>query len=112
MTTKTLELDNIERKIFWTLLTLLGLVAVFYLYSVLSLTFAVVDRRAITAKTHELANTVGSLESEYLNRSNSMTLAYAESLGFQEVNVKFADSSSAGIASASGMDGIKLSMAR
>ena len=101
MTTKTLDLNNIERKIFWALASLLGLVAAFYLYSVLTLTVAVVDRNNINRAAHELASTVGALEAEYLEQANSVTLAYAKDLGFKEVNAKYATET-----------GSKLSMAR
>lgn len=90
MTTKTLELSNIERKIFWGLAILLGVAVVFYLSSVITLTVAVVDRNNTNRATHELAKTVGTLESEYLKKANSVTLAYAQELGFKEVNAKFA----------------------
>lgn len=101
MTTKTLDLNNIERKIFWALVSLLGLVAVFYLYSVLTLTVAVVDRNNMNRAAHELASTVGTLEAEYLAQANSVTLAYAKDLGFHEVSAKF-----------TGDTGARLSMAR
>lgn len=101
MTTKTLDLNNIERKIFWTMMTLLGMVAAFYLYSVASLTIAAVDRNNINHTAHELANTAGALEAEYIAQANSITLAYAQNLGFHEVNEKF-----------TGSTGIKISMAR
>lgn len=102
MTTKTLDLSNIERKIFWALASLLGLVAVFYLYSVLTLTVAVVDRNNMNRAAHELAVTSGTLEAEYLTQANTITLAYAEDLGFKEVSKKFAGETF----------GTKLSMAR
>jgi len=90
MTTKTLEFNNIERKIFWILATALGVVVIFYLYSVLTLTVAVVDRNSMNASAHELASRASELETEYLSQTNSITLAYAETLGFSEVNAKFA----------------------
>lgn len=90
MTTKTLALMNIEKKIFWTLAALLGLSVGFYLYSILTLTVAVVDRNNTNRAVHNLASQVGNLEAEYLNQTNTMTLAYAKELGFTEVNAKFA----------------------
>lgn len=101
MITKTLDFNNIERKIFWILLALLGLVTAFYLYSVLSLTLAVVDRNDTNRRAHEIANSAGVLEAEYLAQANSVTLAYAQNLGFREVNAKF-----------TGNSGSKLSIAR
>lgn len=89
MTTKTLDLNNIERKIFWILASFLGITVSFYLYSVGSLTMAVVERDKINHTTHELALVSGALEAEYLARASKVTLAYAQNLGFQEVNAKF-----------------------
>ena len=90
MTTKTLELNNIERKIFWVLSTALAVVLSFYLYSALVITLAGVDRSNINRQAHELATTAGTLEAEYLAQVNRVTLAYAQNLGFHEVNAKFA----------------------
>lgn len=90
MTTKTLDLNNIEQKIFWVLALLVGVVVSFYLYSVVSLTIAVVDRNSMNNAAHQLANQASELETEYLSQTNSVTLAYAQSLGFHEVTAKFA----------------------
>lgn len=90
MTTQTLDFNNIERKIFWILASSLCLAMAFYLYSVASLTIAVVDRDQMKNAAHELAVKSSAIEEEYLTRASSITLAYAQSLGFQEVAVKFA----------------------
>ena len=89
MTTKTLELNNIERKIFWALSTALAGVLSFYLYSALVITLAGVDRSNINRQSHELATVAGALEAEYLAQVNGVTLMYAQSLGFHEVNARF-----------------------
>lgn len=109
MTTQTLDLNNIERKIFWALASMLGLVLAFYLYSVASLTIAVVDRDAMSTSAHELATKAADTEQEYLAQANSITLAYAQSLGFREVSAKFAGTPIVGISESSGA---KLSLAR
>ncbi len=93
MTTKTLELNNIERKIFWVLSMALAVVLSFYLYSALVITLAGVDRSNINRQAHELATTAGTLEAEYLAQINGVTLAYAQNMGFQEVNAKFTSDS-------------------
>lgn len=111
MTTKTLELNNIEQKIFWILASLLGLAAAFFMYSAFSLTIAGVDRNNLTQAAHALANITGNLEAEYLAQTNGVTLAYAEGRGFQEVKAKFTGSYA--IASVAAADtSAKLSMAR
>lgn len=109
MTTQTLDLNNIERKIFWSLASLLGITLGFYLYSVASLTVAVVDRNQMNAAARDLATKVASTEQEYLAQSNSITLAYAQSIGFLEVPAKFA---SASVGSISEGPVVKLSIAR
>ena len=105
MITKTLDFNNIERKIFWTLAGLVGLTIGLYLYSVLALTVAGVNRDRLSRAAHDLATDAGDFEAEYLAQSNSITLAYAEELGFHEVNAKFAGVLSVGNAE-------KLSLAR
>ncbi len=95
MTTKTLDLNNIERKLFWTLSALLGVCIVVYIFSVLSLTMSVVERDRMSRTTNEIATKVGDLEHEYLSIQNGITLAYAEGLGFNEVNAKFTNEGSA-----------------
>lgn len=90
MTTQTLDFNNIERKIFWALVFSLGLSVSFYFYSVASLTVAVVDRDHTNIAAHEFATKAADIEQQYLAQSNSITLAYAQSLGFQEVPAKFA----------------------
>lgn len=103
MTTKVLDLNNIERKLFWALSSLLFGFVVLYLYSVLSLTVAGVERDQMTRAARVLASEVGDLEAEYMGLQNSITLARAEELGFQEVAPKFAGNADRGV---------KLSMAR
>lgn len=94
MTTQTLELNNIERKIFWSLASMLVLTMGFYLYSVASLTIAVVDRDQMNSSAHELGTKVAEIEQQYLARANAITLAYAQGLGFREVSVRFAGANS------------------
>ncbi len=111
MTTKTLELNNIERKIFWVLSVALTIASSFYLYSALVITIAGVDRNNINRGAHELALTSGSLEAEYIAEMNRVTLAYAQNLGFHEVNVKFTGSPAIALAKA-GDAGSKVAIAR
>lgn len=101
MTTKVLDLDNIERKLFWALASFFVLAISFYLYSALSLTMSAIDRDRTASAVRELAAHTGSLESEYLGLQNSVTLAFAEKLGLKEVSVKF-----------TGNTGTKISLAR
>ena len=89
MTTKVLDFNNIDRKLFWTLAGFLTLALSFYLYSAFSLTMSGVERDRTASAIRELSAQTGSLEAEYLGLQNSVTLAYAEGLGLKEVAVKF-----------------------
>ncbi len=95
MTTKTLDLNNIERKLFWILSALLGVCIIVYVYSVLSLTMNVIERDRTSRTVHEIAIKVGALEQEYLSLQKVVTLAYAQELGFKEVTAKFTKEGSA-----------------
>lgn len=89
MTTKTLDLNDIERKLFWIFASLIGFCLAVYLYSVLSLTVAGVERDQMSRTSHDLASQIGDLESEYMKIQNSITLARAKEIGFHEVTAKF-----------------------
>lgn len=91
MITQTLDFNNIEQKIFWVLVSCIAAVAGFYMYSVLSLTVAGVERDHLSRAAHDLATRAGDLEASYLTQSNSVTFTHAQELGFHEVNAKFAD---------------------
>lgn len=93
MTTQILDLNNIERKIFWVLVSLVGMAIGFYLYSVSALTVAGVERDRLSRSSHDLATMMGDLEAEYIVQSNEITLLRAQELGFHEVDAKFAGSS-------------------
>lgn len=101
MTTQILDLSNIERKLFWILVSFISLALGLYLYSALSLTVSGIDRDHFARSAHDLATKAGDLEADYLAQSNAVTLAHAEELGFHEVNAKFA-----------GVTPVKLSFAR
>ncbi len=89
MTTKTLDLNNVESKLFWTLAVLLGICIMVYTYSISSLTVNVVERDRMSRTAHEIAIKVGDLEQEYLSLQKGVTLAYAQELGFKEVTAKY-----------------------
>lgn len=101
MTTKVLDLSNIERKLFWVFTGMLTFALSFYLYSAFSLTLSGVERDRTTSTIRELAAQTGALEAEYLGLQNSLTLTYAKELGLKEVSVRF-----------TGNTGTKLSLAQ
>lgn len=89
MTTQTLDLNNIERKLFWILFGSLSIAIALYLYSAFSLMGSVVARDQISSLSHDASVSSGDLEQEYLVLKNSITHTRAEELGFKEVPVKF-----------------------
>lgn len=91
MTTKVLDLNNIERKFFWVLLAMFGVLVAFYMYSILSITINGVEREQMTRTIRTLALTAGDLETEYFTVQNSITLARAESLGLKEVTPRYTE---------------------
>lgn len=94
MTTQILDLNNIERKLFWILSVSLGMALSLYLYSAFSLMGSVVARDKMSSLSYTASVSSGSLEQEYIVLKNSITLARAEELGFNEIPVKFTNGSS------------------
>ncbi len=92
MTTKILDLNNIERKLFLAFSGLFVVLISFYLYSVFSLTVAGVERDQMSHVSRDIALHVGDLEGEYMGIQNSVTILGAEKLGFREVAAKFTSS--------------------
>ncbi len=89
MTTQILDLNNIERKLFWSLLGCLGVVVIIYLYSAFSLMNSVVVHNRVSVSSREISATSGNLEQEYLSLKNSITPARAKELGFKDVPIRF-----------------------
>ncbi|MEK7539009.1 MAG: hypothetical protein AAB552_04165 [Patescibacteria group bacterium] len=89
MTTKTLDFNNIEQKLFWIFVGVATLLIAVYLYSAFSVTVNVVERNKMTQATRDIEAKVGTLEAEYMQIQNSITLAYAKNLGLKEVTAKF-----------------------
>lgn len=89
--TTNIFVNNIERKLFWILAGFLGVVAAFYLYSILSLTMSVVAHDRLVSRIHEISTEASAQEKEYVFLQNSITRARAQELGFAEIEVKFAE---------------------
>lgn len=89
--TTNIFVNNIERKLFWILVGFLGTATVFYLFSILSLTLAVVAHDRLVARVREVSTAASVEEGEYVLLQNSITRTRAEELGFTEADVKFAE---------------------
>lgn len=71
-----------ERTIALSLLALLVLLALSYLYFVTSITVNVVGRKSAEAQYSDLRANVGQLELRYLAQTSSIDIDYARELGF------------------------------
>lgn len=89
--TTNIFVNNIERKLFWILVGLLGVAAALYLFSVLSLTLSVVAHDRLVARVREVSTAASVEEGEYVLLQNSITRTRAQELGFTEADVKFAE---------------------
>lgn len=89
MTTKILDLYSIEQKLFWIFSCAIMLLSAWYVYSAFSLTVNVVERNTMSRSAQDLEFSVSNLEIEYMKIQNSLTMAHAKSIGFEEVSPKF-----------------------
>ncbi|SRR5258708_4719463 len=77
----TLEL---EKRIFWSLIAALVAVFCMYVYFINATVMNIVGRQAADREITAVNSKIASLESRYLALSNTITPAYAASLGFIE----------------------------
>lgn len=67
-----------------TLLGLFGILLSLYLYFILSITFNIVERKAIATNIKEQTSQVSLLEADYTNRVRDVDAEFATSMGFTE----------------------------
>lgn len=82
--------NNIERRIFHTLILCLGLLAFLYILFLGNMVKDIVERRSLEINVRALSNEVGNLELTYLSMSNNVDLAFSYSMGFKETRAIFA----------------------
>ncbi|MCU0660314.1 MAG: hypothetical protein MUD00_01740 [Candidatus Pacebacteria bacterium] len=82
--TRIVNNDNLMERSFRALCLTLGLLFLAYLYFLGTITFGIVERRALEAQAKELASEVSTLELQYLALSNNIDIELAETLGFTE----------------------------
>ncbi len=86
MVEKVLELNR-EKTIFWSLLGILVLSAIFYIYCINVAVHNTVARQNYEAESSSLTLKIGSKEFEYISKRNNVTLALAHSIGFKDAKV-------------------------
>ena len=77
-----------EKSIFWTLLGILFLCSVFYMYCINTTIHNVVVRQNAENEASQLTLSIGNKEFQYITARNTVTLQLAYSLGFKETEVK------------------------
>lgn len=88
------QIENIEyreKKIFWILFSVFTFFIMSYGFMLNNIMLNAVSKQGLEKGTASLVSEVNSLESEYLNIKNSVTLSLAQSKGFVQTSLdKFA----------------------
>ncbi len=79
---------NREKVIFRMLIGAIILCAGLYMYFINTTVHNVVARQSLESEASQLTLAIGSKEFQYISKRNSVTLALAHSLGFQDTEVK------------------------
>ena len=74
-----------EKTIFWSLVAILGLCIIAYIYCVTSTIRTAVAIEDIETKQNEILLSLGQKEFEIIHLKNNISLSYAQSLGFVPV---------------------------
>ena len=67
-----------------------GILAIWYIFLLGNMVFNITERRALETRARTLSSEVGDLELVYLSMSENIDLAFSHSIGFKEVEAKFA----------------------
>ena len=81
---------NLQKRILNTMLLMLGILTLLYIFFLGNMVFNIVERKALEKSALTLSNEVGNLELEYFSMSQKVDLNLAYSLGFKEIKAKFA----------------------
>ncbi len=82
--TTVLNRNDLNRRIFFMMLSLFLLVGGLYVYFLGNIVFSVLERKTVETEIKALAQNVNELEIAYLAKDNNINLALATSLGFTE----------------------------
>ena len=79
---------NREKIAFWSLLGILVISLVFYMYFINDTVHNIVFHQNLESEGSKLTLSLGNKEFEYIQKKNAITLATAYSIGFRDANVK------------------------
>ncbi len=80
---------SLKRRILYTMLWLLLILALFYVLALGNMVWNIVGRRVLASYSLTLDQEVKNLESEYLAMFKKLDLSFAYSLGFKETEKNF-----------------------
>ncbi len=82
----------IERRLFKVLVVLFALSIGLYVYSLSSVIYGVVERRALDKEITLLNSDIGTLEALYLSQTNTISYASATTLGYTKPHTLYYES--------------------
>ncbi|MEK7182440.1 MAG: hypothetical protein AAB334_00060 [Patescibacteria group bacterium] len=80
------KISKTEKRIFYSAIFFLIFVSIFYAYFVNQTIRNVAKRENIENEIKTIVSNISELELQYLSKKNNLTLDYAYSIGFKEVN--------------------------
>lgn len=96
--------NDFKAKLFRYMLLSFGILAIAYVYMIGNMVFDIVARKTLETEARNLSNEVRELEIVYLNESNKIDIAFANSLGFKETQANFATRKPIGLNSFGNVD--------
>ena len=84
MHTRIINQSDLEKRLFYGLATVLVGAFLAYLYFLGTITFNIVERKALENRAKDIASDVSALELQYLALANKIDMQYAGALGFAE----------------------------
>ena len=81
------QFEEYDRKIFWILLSLVGVAVIVYTYFLSVSVYTVIERRSAETATTRLSAKISILESEYSTLDKKINLDLAHAQGFVDIGV-------------------------
>lgn len=86
--TAIINQSDLGKRLFYGVSAMLGLLFLSYVYFLGTITFDIVERKALESEAKNLASDVSALELQYLALSNNIDMQFAGTLGFAEAKVQ------------------------